>query len=293
MTTYRQRGTEQPVKSGAGQDQAGCSRTGQAGSGAPRHHRPPDNPVSVIGGLASPDIQPPTEPDSMSVSSIEADPPIELTDMRCPSGQRHQFLVGGRLITREMPCDRKSCPACGPRLQRQLVAEWAHAMGSDQVFRLVVDDQEVAKLRRRKLMRGQELVHLPLPDGRRAVYTTAAIGNFCDDVLLALTSDVAADPQEKHRRRSKLSGGWAQVVDDAKREREAKREPWEWLGRVSRTLEQVEMVAVDLGILVGRRPDMVITETADPLVRALFLKRIRCKGPWQEWGDAATRAVAA
>jgi hypothetical protein len=280
------------VQAGAGQTTAGCSQPGQPGSDAPRHHEPPDKQVAVKPGTVSPD---PSKSDPMSVNSIESYPPIELTDMRCPNGQRHTFRVGGRLITREMPCDVKACEVCGPRLQRQLVAEWAQAMASDQVFRLVVADGDPAKLRRRKVMQGKELAHLPLPNNQRAVYTTAPIGELVagNNIPSALTSDVAADPQDPKRRRGKLSDGWAQVAADAQAEREANREPWEWLGRVSRSLEHVAMVARDLGILVGQQPDMVIVETGDPLARALFLKRIRCRGPWQEWGDAAVKAVAA
>jgi hypothetical protein len=250
----------------------------------------PETPAALAAPGRPANLAGKSEP--MSVNSIESNPPIELTDMRCPNAQRHQFMVGGRLITREMPCDVKACEVCGPRLRRELVDEWAQAMASDRVFRLVVDGDQVAKLRRQKRMVGQQLAHLPGPDGTRVVYTTAPIGEAVDNVHITLTSDVAADPGDG-RRRSKLSDGWAQVVADARAEREAKREPWEWLGRVSRSLEHVEMVARDLGILVGRMPDMVIVEAPDPLARALFLKRIRCKGPWQEWGDAAGKAVAA
>jgi hypothetical protein len=292
--------TDRPIADPGREQALKRSRQGQAASRSPSASLdPPTGPATETPAApAAPcGLRPlparagedPANP-PMSVSSIEtSEEPIEQTDMRCPKGQRHQFMVGGRLITREMPCDVKSCPACGPRLQRELVATWAHAMASDQVYRLVVDEGEPAKLRRRKHMAGKELVHLPLPNGRRAVYTTAPIGDRVQPAD-ALARDVAADPGDG-RRRSKLSEGWAAVVADV--EAEATREQWTWLGRVSRSLEHVEIEARTLGIFVGRMPDMVITETTDPLVRALFLKRIRCRGPWQEWGDAAAKAVAA
>jgi hypothetical protein len=221
----------------------------------------------------------------MSVSSRESQPPIELTD-RCPRAQRHQFRKpDGRLVTRELGCDTRTCPVCGPRLLRQWAAEWAHAMGSDQVYRLVVAEGEPARMRRRKAYRGKELAHLPAPDGKRVVYTTAPIGEVCDAIPHSLASDFAAMPDDG-RRRSKLSAGWAQVAADARAEAVAAREPWEWLGRVSRPLEQVVIVAQDLGILVGRTVDMVVVEACDPATRARFLHRIRCRGPWQEWGEA-------
>jgi hypothetical protein len=135
-------------------------------------------------------------------------------------------------------------------------------MAGDQVYRLVVADAEVAKLRRRKVMAGQELGHVPLPDGLRAVYTTAPVGDVVTDKIGTLARDFAAMPNDTRRRF--LSAGWSQVLADAADEAEAKRAPvGECLGRVRRSLEHVEIIARELGLYLGRAgPDAVLV--ADP-----------------------------
>jgi hypothetical protein len=262
--------------------QAGKAWLDPPSPGRVRGPRPPR-----AGAGTPPDASKTTLAPGMSVSSKGSQPPIELTD-RCPTPHTDQFRRSdGRLITRDMPCRRKSCPACGPRLARERAAEWAHAMASDQVYRLVVAEGEPARMRRRKDYRHSQLAHLPAPDGRRVVYSTAPIGNHVEarDLLEILARDFAVMPNDG-RRYSKLSAGWAAVAADAQAEREAAREPWEWLGRVGRSLGRVAMVAQDLGKLVGRTDDMVVVEAMPLAELARFLHLIRCRGPWQQWGEA-------
>jgi hypothetical protein len=158
-------------------------------------------------------------------------------------------------------------------------------MATDRVYRLVVDDGEVVKLRRRKSLAGQELAHIPGPDGTRVVYSTAPIGSVCEDVPLALSRDFAAMPNDGRRHR--LSEGWRVVLDDQAGELEAKREPWECLGRVGRTLEQVAVIAASLGLLVGRGQDMLVLSKPDPATEGRLFALLRLERGFHRRAAAA------
>jgi hypothetical protein len=267
------------VKPGAGQTQAGCSQAGQPDSGALRHHEPPDKHGAVKPGTVSPDPSSTAPASPMSVSS-RGTPPLELDDMPCGVTLVFRRPPDGRLVFTRKPCKVKACEHCGPRVRARWAGEWSQAMASDQVYRLVVEDQEVAKLRRRKVVAGAELAHLPGPDGTRVVYTTALIGEQVRDLRTSLTSDFAAMPNDG-RRRSRLSAGWRQVVDDAEAEAAAQREAWECLGRAGRSLEQVAMVATRLGLLVGRGPDMVVVEYPAPEVAPRLFALVKLERGWR------------
>jgi hypothetical protein len=198
----------------------------------------------------------------------------------------------GRIVVRPQPCDWKGCQACGPRLREQWAAEWAHALAGGVIYRKVTDDdEEPARLRRLKVMQGQELAHIPLPDGRRALYTTVAIegASVCEDVPLALSRDFAEMPNDSRRRF--LSKNWRQVVKDAAAEAKASREAWEYLGKVGRSLGHVEIAAREVGGFVGRTADLVVVEAMELPELARFLHLIHCRGPWQQWGAAEGRAA--
>jgi hypothetical protein len=276
----------QAVKPGAGQDQAGCSQAGQPGNGALTDRDTPGEQLAAIGGWRP---RLPTTPDQgvpspMSDSSRESSPPIELSDMPC--GVVLLFRrPDGRLVPRRMPCRVKRCEWCGPRLRQQLAGRWAHAMSGDQVYRLVVDDSEWAKRRRRKDLQGTDLGHIPGPAGTRVVYTRAPVGEPANDVISSLTRDFAAMPNDGRRHR--LEGSWREVLDDQADELEAKREPWECLGRVGRTLEQVAVIAASLGLLVGRGQDMLVLEKPDPVTESRLFALLRLQRGFHR------RAVAA
>jgi hypothetical protein len=190
-------------------------------------------------------------------------------------------LEAGRLLARRVPCRTKACPTCGPRLREQWAGEWGHAMGGDPVHRLVVDEGEWALLRRRKVMRTAEYGVIPGPDGTRVVYTTAELGEGLDNIQASLAADFAAMPPDSRHRI--LSANWRKVVDDARAD--ARPEPvGECLGRLRRDLAHVAMVAEELGLLVGRGPDvLVLAEPPDPPTWARFcglvgLYRRRARG---------------
>jgi hypothetical protein len=209
----------------------------------------------------------------MSDSSRGTRPPLEKND-RCPDGQRFAFKrPDGRIVVREQPCDRRACEWCGPRLRERWAAEWSHALGGDQVHRLVVTEAAWVKLRRQKVMRGAEWATVPQLGGVRVVYTTAHLGDLVRlDISRLLAADFAAMPPGRNRSMSK---GWLAVIADLAAEVDAAREPWECLGRVRRSLEQVELVARELGVLVGRTADMVIVEAMTPTVEGRFLALVR------------------
>jgi hypothetical protein len=252
-----------PVKSGAGQDRAGSSRTGLAGRDALQHRGSPDEQSASQRGAGAPrtplDLQ---EHHRMSDFSSAARRPQEKSAI-CPDAVPLWYrLKDGRWLCRRVACKTKACPMCGPRLRARWAAEWAHAMAGDRVFRLVVGEGDPAKLRRRKVMRGQQLAHIPAPDGRRVVYTTAPIGEPVTDKIGSLTSDFARMPND--RRNRSMVGTWGEIVADAQAEAEARREPLgEYLGRGRRSLEQVEIVARELGLFLGwTSPDGLLI--ADP-----------------------------
>jgi hypothetical protein len=186
----------------------------------PEHHR--QAILKALGGDADQPRQ-----QTMSDSSRETQAPIELSDM-CPRAVLRLFRrPDGRLVVRRMPCKTRSCPWCGPRIRAKQAAQWAHAMAGDRVYRLVVTNDAPAKLRRRKAYRGQELGHIPAPDGQRVVYTTVAVGELVTDRVGTLARDFAAQPDDG--RRARLTDGWRQVLEDLEAEAVAKREPWECL----------------------------------------------------------------
>jgi hypothetical protein len=190
-----------PVKPGAGQDQAGCFQAGQAGSGAPRHHEPPDKQVAVKPGTVSPD---PSSTVPMSGFSKGFAVPIEKDD-RCGTTGLWR-LEGGRLRAARLDCRVKRCPNCGPKLREGWAGLWAQVLAGEVIHRLVIDEGEWRKLQRRKVMRGHELGYIPAPDDQRAIYTTAPIGSICEDIPSALTSDFAEMPNDG--RHKGLSAGW-------------------------------------------------------------------------------------
>jgi hypothetical protein len=229
----------------------------------------------------------------MSSTTRRPGPPIAVDDIPPACGQLAAFRrPDGRVIVRRQPCDWKACPTCGPRLRQRWADQWAHAMGKVGIWRLVVGDGDPAKLRRRKAMAKHEAGHIPLPGGQRAFYTTVALAGATPvvDVAAALSRDFAAMPNNDKRRF--LSAGWRQVVADAEREQALAREPWEYLGLVARSLEHVELAARDQGVLVGRTGDVLVVEAMPPAELGRFLHRIRCKGPWQLWGEAKRKQAA-
>jgi hypothetical protein len=215
----------------------------------------------------------------MSDSSRGENPPQEKSDM-CPCSVVVPYrLPDGRLLFKRVPCRTKACEVCGPRLRLKWAQQWAHAMAGDVVYRQVVDEGEPARMRRRKAYHDQELGHLPAPDGKRVVYSTAPIGLLCEDVPSALASDFAAMPDD--RRNKSLVGSWGQVVADAEAEAIAKRPPLgECLGRVTRSLEHVEMIARELGLFLGRSgtDGVLVADPGDALLWARFANLIGLVG---------------
>jgi hypothetical protein len=199
-----------------------------------------------------------------------------------PCGVVLLFRVdGGRLVAKRVPCRTKSCETCGPKLRAQWAGEWAHAIGPERVYRLVIGEDRWEKLRRRKVMRTAEYGVIPGPDGTRVVYTTADVGEEVEAGTLAeaLARDFAAMPNNNRRRI--LSANWRQVIDDAHAEAGARRAPLgECLGQLRRSLAHVAMVAADLGALVQQTADMVVMEAMDPPTFRRFVERV---GVW--WFD--------
>jgi hypothetical protein len=199
-----------------------------------------------------------------------------------PCGVVLLFRLGdGRLVAKRVPCRTKSCGDCGPKLRQQWAGEWAHAIGTERVFRLVIGEDRWEKLRRRKVMQAAEYGVIPGPDGTRVVYTTADMGLEVEAGTLAdaLARDFAAMPSNNRRRI--LSPNWRQVVDDAKADAEARRSPLgECLGQLRRPLAHVAMVAANLGALVSHTPDMVVVEAMDP---PTFRRFVELVGVW--WFD--------
>jgi hypothetical protein len=273
-----------PVKSGAGQDRAGSFRTGLAGSDALKHHGSPVEQLAGQRGAGAPRTPPDLrEHTPMSDSSRGNHPPLEKSDMP-PCGAVLLFrLEGGQLLAKRAPCRTKACETCGPRMRARWAAQWAHAMAGDRVQRLVVDDAEYARLRRRKMLHGHELGQIPAPGGRRAVYTTAELGEPVTGLIGSLTRDFAAMPNDG--RHSSLTGcrgtearprtGWLGVIADMEEEAEARQAPpGECLGRLRRDVPHVAMVASDLGLLVGRTADAVVMAAPTPAVFRQFIERV-------------------
>jgi hypothetical protein len=210
-------------------------------------------------------------PAVMSDSSRGRQPPQEKSDI-CPFAVPLWYrLADGRWLCKRVACKTKACSVCGPRLRARWAAEWAHAMAGEQVYRLTVTEGDPAKLRRRKVMRGHQLAHIPAPDGRRVVYTTAPIGEPVTDRIGSLTRDFAAMPND--RRNKSMVGTWGAIVADAQADAEAKREPLgEYLGRGRRSLEQVEIVARELGLFLGRSGSdgVLVADPGDAHLEARF-----------------------
>jgi hypothetical protein len=85
-----------------------------------------------------------------------------------------------------------------------------------------------------------------------AVYTTAGLGQALPSSTLAeaLASDFAAMPSD--RRNVSASKAWRYAYHAWRdQQTQAAKAPAEWLGILRRPLEQVAMIAEDLGMLAG------------------------------------------
>jgi len=201
------------VKSGAGQDRAGCSRTGQPGNDALEQHEGPGEQVASIGGWRPRTSTGPSDQgersDLRSFSKGFA-VPIE-DDYICGTVALYR-LEDGRLLARRLDCRQKGCPKCGPRLRASWARLWAQVMAGETIYRWVGPDLECAKLLRRKVMAGHQYGVIPLADGLRAVFTTAAIGDLVQDLEGALEVNFRALPDGVGRQRS-LSRLWQKRAD--------------------------------------------------------------------------------
>jgi hypothetical protein len=275
-----------PVKSGAGQDRAGSSRTGLAGNDALEHHGSPVEQLASQPGARRPRTPPKTgldqdEQRGMSSNPQEQQPPsCELGDI-CPRSVLVLFRrADGSRITRPMPCGGKCCEVCGPKERARLAELWAHAIGGDRVNWWVGTDEEWKRQRRRKvdgrpILKGHEVGHIPAPDGMRAVVTTADLGERTRNLPELLAKTFAAQPNDG--RRWYLSPGWRQVVDDAEQDAQAQREEWTYEGVVGRSADHVEIAARELGVLVARTGDVVVIKPMDLLTKNRFFARIRLR----------------
>jgi hypothetical protein len=167
-------------------------------------------------------------------------------------------------------------------LLRQKAQAWAHAMGGDPLFYLAMTEGEYPRRRRQLVRGGFEVAQVTTADGVVHVVTTAEVGEPIAADLVGML--LAWFEDAKHGHNPTISGsrgptakqpdrprtGWLGVIADLEDEQAAAREPWECLGRVTRSLEHVEMVARELGVLVGRTDDMVIVEQMDPALEPRF-----------------------
>ena len=206
-----------------------------------QHETPGERVASIEGWRPRSSKNPPDqgERSQLQDSSWERTQPQEQSDM-CPSSVVILYRSGdGRLLPKRVPCRARELPGVLAEATGQVGVQWAHVMGRERVYRQLVDEGEPVRMRRRKAYRGAELGHIPAPDGMRAVYTTAPVGELVTDKIGTLTSDFTAMPNDG--RNAILSGsrgptekqperprtGWLGVLADAEEAEAAAREgPW-------------------------------------------------------------------
>jgi hypothetical protein len=118
---------------------------------------------------------------------------------------------------------------------------------------------------------------IPAPDGARVVYTTADLGGLVDDLAAQLAADFAAMLSD--RRHKRLSVHWRQLAAELEQDDDQATTPREVLGILGRPLEQVAMIADDLGMLeraTGNSLYLRDPADAETWRRFCALARLRC-----------------
>lgn len=179
-------------------------------------------------------------------ASFSRDPhtPLEkLAPEAC--GTVHLYrLEDGRLLARRVDCRTKACPKCGPRLRGEYASGYAEVLAAaGPVYRQVVGPG----WRKRP---GAEYLRIPAPGGRLVVYTTAEQGDEVKTLTPALAADFAAMPSD--RRNVSASTAWRRAYHAWREQGSATTSaPAEYLGQLRRTLEQVAIIARELGMFIG------------------------------------------
>jgi hypothetical protein len=209
-----------------------------------------------------------------SFSRGQSQPLEKSAHQACGTVQLYR-LEDGRLLARRVDCRTKACRKCGPRLRGEYATGYAAVLADGgPVHRLQVADADWRKLQARLQRRDAQALRIPAPSGRVVVYTTAELGDLVADVGEALADDFAAMPSD--RRNVSASKAWRQAYHAWRdQQTQAAKAPAEWLGVLRRTLEQVAIIAEDLGMLAGEAGDgaLFLRDPPDPVTWQQFCGR--------------------
>src|SRR5207247_2554141 len=98
---------------------------------------------------------------------------------------------------------------------------------------------------------GTEYLRIPAPGGRAVIYSTADQGEQVDDLAGQLAGDFAAMPSD--RRHVSASTTWRDAYHAWREQQQpTTKAPAEHLGQLHRSLEQVAIIAGDLGMLLDQ-----------------------------------------
>ena len=225
---------EQAVKSGAGHNPAGCSRTGQPGNGALTDHvgagerlastggwrpRTPDNRTRLRARAAAAlqrhaeQHQQPARPHKSKAWEL----PLDLCDTpgeTCGCGAVVWTAKDGMITGRYHSAGKKGCPRCG----RQLRARYWQGYGpilaaADNLRRLEISEAGWKRLGPKLRRAGRQALPIPVEAGR-IVYTTMPIGEPVADLPAQLAADLLVMADDARRMRatgSKENPGWRQA----------------------------------------------------------------------------------
>jgi hypothetical protein len=249
-----------PVKSGAGQDRAGLSRTGLAGNDALEHHDPPGVQLASQVGAEPPHPHTPSDlrerQKCAGFSRRESEPLEKPAQIAC--GTVHLYrLEDGRLLARRVDCRTKACAKCGRRLRGEYAAGYAAVLAGEALYRVVVAARDWRKLQVKLNRAGAKFLRIPASDDRLVVYTTADLGERVRDIASTLAGDFAAMPSD--RRNVSASTSWRKAFHAWREDqRPTSKAPAEHLGQLRRTLEQVALIAAELDLLVDQHQDALL-----------------------------------
>jgi hypothetical protein len=151
----------------------------------------------------------------------------------------------GRMLTVRQACDRKACPACGPRLRRELAEHYTAKIGHQPVTARTIQRAAWPTLAKRLQRASADYVRIPQPGRTYLVLATIGPGEPVTDPAATLHAAFQAMPNDRAHVTS--ARAWAlrrktQHGEDASTPR------WELIGNAAVPYPQVIKAALDLGL---------------------------------------------
>jgi hypothetical protein len=186
-----------------------------------------------------------------------------------------------------------SCEQCGPWVREQKARAYLAKIGDRPLYKRIVEaaawDTRAKRLRRAQI----DYLQVPMPDGRRAVLTSAGPGELVADNQAEVEAAIAAYPAGRGMKISASKAWQPTVVPITKDQTEG----YDFRYIVHAGLEHARQVAIELGIYVGdvdgRGGDaFLVRQPDDPLRWRRFCRWAGLEEPGRRRASRRRKAVA-